>query len=92
MVHPLTLRIKSSMNIKMSTIQASLRECISSSDDKLVIFGADNFLKFPGRDATIRSRCDRALPGASLADLVVLRGDQNREYYDWLRCHSAQRR
>lgn len=73
------------MNIKINTVQPLLRECISNSDDELIIFGADNFSQFPRRDGSIRSSCDRALPGASGADLVVLRGDQNREYYDWLR-------
>lgn len=62
-----------------------LRDCISNSDDELVIFGADNFSQFPNRDDSIRSSCDRALPAASATDLVVLRGDQNSGYYNWLR-------
>jgi len=73
------------MNRVIRTHEPLLRECISNSDDELVIFGADNFSQFPHRDASIRSSCDRALPSASKSDLVVLRGDQNRQYYDWLR-------
>lgn len=73
------------MNKVIRTDEPLLRECISNSDDELVIFGADNFSQFPHRDSSIRSSCDRALPSASGSDLVVLRGDQNRQYYDWLR-------
>ena len=72
------------MNIEIQTPQSLIRECISNSDDELVIFGADNFSQFPRRDGSIRSSCDRALAGASAADLVVLRGNENREYYNWL--------
>ncbi len=64
-----------------------LKECISSSEDELVIYGADNFAQFPRRDESIRSSCDRALPGASRNDLVVLRGKHDHEYYNWLRSH-----
>lgn len=73
------------MNIELREPKPLLRECISNSDEELVIFGADNFSQFPHRDNSIRSSCDRALPGASATDLVVLRGDQNRGYYNWLR-------
>ncbi|MFW2367725.1 MAG: hypothetical protein ACN4GW_15015 [Desulforhopalus sp.] len=73
------------MNIELRTQKPLLRECISKNDEELVIFGADNFSQFPHRDNSIRSSCDRALPGASATDLVVLRGDQNRGYFDWLR-------
>ncbi len=64
-----------------------LRKCISKSDNELVIFGADNFAQFPRRDASIRSSCDRALPGASRNDVVVLRGRHDHEYYKWLRSY-----
>lgn len=73
------------MTIKTRRPELRLRECISNSDNELVIFGADNFSQFPHRDNSIRSSCDRALAGASAADLVVLRGDHDREYYNWLR-------
>lgn len=65
----------------------SLRNCISNNADELVIFGADNFAQFPRRNGSIRSSCDRALPGASKNDVVVLRGKQDLEYYQWLRSH-----
>ncbi|HID68913.1 MAG TPA: hypothetical protein EYP35_00265 [Desulfobacterales bacterium] len=65
----------------------SLRKYISNSTDELIIYGADNFAQFPRRDATIRSRCDRALPVACQDDLVVLRGKLDRDYHRWLRSH-----
>lgn len=64
-----------------------LRKCISSSADELIIYGADNFAQFPRRDASVRSKCERALPAASQDDLVVLRGKLDREYHCWLRSH-----
>ncbi len=64
-----------------------LRECISRRADELIIYGADNFAQFPSRDASIRSKCDRALPAACQDDLVVLRGELDREYHGWLRSH-----
>jgi hypothetical protein len=64
-----------------------LRKCISGSADELIIYGADNFAQFPSRDASIRSKCDRALPAARQDDLVVLRGKLDREYHSWLRSH-----
>lgn len=73
------------MNLKMTEPRPRLRECISNSDNDLVIFGTDNFSQFPRRDGSIRSSCDRALPAAASSDLVVLRGNQNREYFNWLR-------
>lgn len=69
----------------MGVPQPRLRECISNCDDDLVIFGTDNFSQFPRRDGSIRSSCDRALPAAASSDLVVLRGNGNREYFNWLR-------
>lgn len=73
------------MNIPMTVSGSLLSECISKSNDELVIYATDNFAQFPRRDDSIRSSCDRALPAASTNDLVVLRGKQNREYYRWLR-------
>ncbi len=70
----------------MTTCQP-LRKCISSSADELIIYGADNFAQFPRRDASIQSKCDRALPAACQDDLVVLRGKLDREYHSWLRSH-----
>lgn len=73
------------MNIGMRVPKPGLRECISNSDNELVIFAADRFSQFPRRDGSIRSSCDRALAAASSSDLVLLRGGQNQEYYVWLR-------
>jgi hypothetical protein len=70
----------------MTTCQP-LRKCLSSSADELIIYGADNFAQFPRRDASIRSKCDRALPAACQDDLVVLRGKLDREYHSWLHSH-----
>lgn len=64
-----------------------LRECISSNDKELIIYGADNFSQFPRHDASVSSKCDRALPVACRDDLVVLRGKLDIEYHNWLRSH-----
>jgi hypothetical protein len=66
------------------TTYRPLKECISSNKNELVIFGADSFAQFPTRNPTIHSHCDRALPGASSRDLVVLRGRQDHAYCKWL--------
>lgn len=63
----------------------SLRKCISDNDNELVIYGADSFSQFPRRDASVHSKCDRALAAASSNDLVVLRTALDHDYYDWLR-------
>ncbi|SES85504.1 Carbamoylphosphate synthase large subunit [Methanococcoides vulcani] len=65
----------------------SLRKCISNNDNELIIYGADNFSQFPRRDASVNSKCDRALPVARRDDLVVLRGKLDHEYHKWLRSH-----
>ena len=67
------------------TTYRPLKECISSSKNELVIFGADSFAQFPTRNPSIHSHSDRALPGASSQDLVVLRGKQDHAYCKWLR-------
>ena len=64
-----------------------LKECISSNENELVIYGADSYAQFPTRDASINSNCDRALPASSRNDLVVLRGRQEHAYCNWLRTH-----
>jgi hypothetical protein len=64
-----------------------LRKCISSNDKELIIYGADNFSQFPRRDASVSSKCDRALPVACRDDLVVLRGELDIEYRNWLHSH-----
>jgi hypothetical protein len=64
-----------------------LRKCISGNDKELIIYGADNFSQFPRRDASVSSKCDRALPVACRDDLVVLRGKLDIEYYNWLHSH-----
>lgn len=69
------------------TTSQPLRKCISNSADELVIYGADNFAQFPRRDASIHAKCERALPAAGQDDLVVLRGELDREYHHWLRSH-----
>lgn len=66
------------------TIYRPLRECISSDNNELVIFGADGFAQFPMHDSSIHSNCDRALPASSMNDLVVLRGEQDHAYCKWL--------
>ena len=65
----------------------SLRKCISDNDNELIIYGADNFSQFPRRDASINSKCDRALPVARGDELVVLRGKLDHAYHKWLRSH-----
>ncbi len=62
-----------------------LRKCISNNDSELVIYGTDNFSQFPRREASIRSKCDRALAAACSDDLVVLRTTLDRDYHNWLR-------
>ena len=64
-----------------------LRKCISSNDKELIIYGTDNFSQFPRRDASVSSKCDRALPVACQDDLVVLRGKLDFEYHNWLHSH-----
>ena len=64
-----------------------LRKCISSNDKELIIYGTDNFSQFPRRDASLSSKCDRALPVACRDDLVVLRGKLDIEYHNWLHSH-----
>ena len=64
-----------------------LRKCISSNDKELVIYGTDNFSQFPRRDISVSPKCDRALPVACRDDLVVLRGELDIEYQNWLRSH-----
>ncbi len=65
-----------------------LRKCISSDDKELIIYGTDNFSQFPRRDASVSSKCDRALPAACRDDLVVLRGKLDLEYHNWLHSHA----
>ncbi|MCD4800658.1 MAG: hypothetical protein K8R01_03600 [Methanococcoides sp.] len=65
----------------------SLRKCISKNDNELIIYGADRFSQFPRRDASVNSKCDRALPIARHDDVVVLRGKLDHEYHKWLRSH-----
>ena len=65
----------------------TFRECISSNDKELIIYGADTFSQFPRRDASLSSKCDRALPVACQDDLVVLRGKLDMEYHNWLHSH-----
>lgn len=67
------------------TTYRPLRECISSDNNELVIWGTDSFAQFPTRDSSINSHCDRGLPSASCDDLVVLRGVQDHSYCNWLR-------
>ena len=69
------------------TSSSLLRQYISNNADELVIFGADNFAQFPHRDQSIQSQCERALAGASVNDVVVLRGRLDSQYYTWLRSH-----
>jgi hypothetical protein len=64
-----------------------LRKCISNSDNELIIYGTDNFSQFPQRDASVSSKCDRALPVACRDDLVALRGKLDIEYNNWLHSH-----
>lgn len=62
-----------------------LKKCISGNDNDLIIYGADNYSQFPQRDSSVSSKCDRALPIACRNDLVVLRGELDLEYHNWLR-------
>ena len=69
------------------TYHKSFRQCIQKDDNELLIFGTDNFSQFPRRDASISSKCDRALAIACKNDLVVLRTSLDHEYQDWLHSH-----
>ena len=69
------------------TYNKSFRQCIQKNDNELLIFGADNFSQFPKRDASVSSKCDRALSIACKDDLVVLRTSLDHEYQDWLHSH-----
>ncbi|MCK5312192.1 MAG: hypothetical protein KAJ62_08780 [Desulfobacteraceae bacterium] len=62
------------------------RQCIQKNNNELLIFGAGNFSQFPRRDASVRSKCDRALAIACKEDLVVLRTSLglDHEYQDRL--------
>jgi len=59
----------------------SLRKCISNNDNELIIYGADNFSQFSRRDASVNSKCDRALPVARGDELVVLREKLDHAYH-----------
>ncbi|AGF79295.1 hypothetical protein UWK_02760 [Desulfocapsa sulfexigens DSM 10523] len=67
------------------TASKSLRKCISDNTNELVIYGADSFSQFPRRDASVHSKCDRAVAAAGPDDLVILRTSLDHDYYDWLR-------
>lgn len=70
----------------MSDFQ-SIRTAISGNNDELVVYAADNFSQFSRRDATVTSKSDRALASARADDLVILRGELDRDYHRWLRSH-----
>ena len=61
-----------------------LKNCISSNNHELVIYWTDNFSQFPRRDASVSSKCDRALPAARRNNVVVLRGKLDLEHHNWL--------
>ncbi|MBU8909985.1 MAG: hypothetical protein KOO65_01830 [Desulfobacterales bacterium] len=69
------------------TYHKSFRQCIQKDDNELLIFGADNFSQFPRRNASVSSKCDRALAIACKDDLVVLRTSLDHEYQEWLLSH-----
>jgi hypothetical protein len=69
------------------TYHKTFRQCIQKDDNELLIFGTDNFAQFPRRDASISSKCDRALAIACKDDLVVLRTSLGHEYQEWLHSH-----
>ncbi len=69
------------------TYHKSFRQCIQKDDNELLIFGTDNFAQFPRRDASVNSKCDRALAIACKDDLVVLRTSLDHEYQEWLHSH-----
>jgi hypothetical protein len=65
----------------------SIKTAITDNKGELVVYAADNFSQFPRRDATVTSKCDRALASACADDLVVLRGELGQDYQRWLRSH-----
>ncbi|NRA10800.1 MAG: hypothetical protein HRT57_02450 [Crocinitomicaceae bacterium] len=67
------------------TKDKSFNDCISDNDNELVIHAADNFPQFPQRDASVASKCDRTLAAANSNDLVVLRGELDVDYFNWVR-------
>ena len=69
------------------TYNKTYKQCIQKDNHELLIFGADNFSQFPRRDATVNSKCDRALAIACKDDLVVLRTSLDHEYQEWLHSH-----
>ncbi|MHC1576398.1 MAG: hypothetical protein ACXQTE_03490 [Methanosarcinaceae archaeon] len=64
-----------------------IRKCISNDHNELIIYGTDIFSQFSRRDASVNSKCDRALPVARRDDLVVLHGKLDHDYHKWLRSH-----
>lgn len=67
------------------TANQPFRQCISTSNTELIIYATDNFSQFPQRDDVVRSKCERGLAVACQNDLVVLRGELDLSYYNWLR-------
>ncbi len=62
-----------------------LQPLISNDEQEVVVYAADNFSQYPTRNASVSSRCDRALVAASHRDVVVLRGELDQEFHRWLR-------
>ncbi|PCI93097.1 MAG: hypothetical protein COB15_16930 [Flavobacteriales bacterium] len=63
----------------------AFKDCISDQEDELIIYASDSFSQFPQRNLSATSKSDRAIPVASSNDLVVLRGELDSEYHQWLR-------
>ena len=64
-----------------------LRCIISNDENEIIVYSADSFSQFPKRNASVSSKCDRALAAARSNDLVVLRGKLDKEYQQWLNSH-----
>ncbi|NOQ75765.1 MAG: hypothetical protein GQ574_27405 [Crocinitomix sp.] len=63
----------------------AFKDCISDQDDELIIYASDSFSQFPERNSSATSKSDRSIPIATSNDLVVLRGELDSDYHEWLR-------
>ncbi len=71
----------------------SLVNSIRGKSDKKILYTVDVLSQPNGRtkwfqsDPHLHTKCSRALPIARKEDVVVLSGNLNQEYYDWLKEH-----
>lgn len=72
-------------------MKKSFRDCLSSTPHESILYAVDITSqpqyqpKIFNNDPFAYAKCSRALPIAREEDIVVLMGDLDQEYYDWLR-------